>query len=102
MRSVAAYPSYLIHLATVRSMLTLNGRTIKPADVEQTEDEWMHWHTICGIDVIGHPRDEYEDWQLCKRCVKVIGKAREVYQDMERRFGGEQADDHGGQGAGQG
>lgn len=54
-----------------------------PADV--TPDNWWHWKTACGHEIVGHVEDRLP--VNCQRCLAGLEKARKTVADLRARFG---------------
>jgi hypothetical protein len=78
---VVNYDSWKIHYATARREDL--AKVMDPEDV--TAENWYHWHTLCGRDLIGHslPAEEVN----CASCLKAFERARRIYSDLSARLG---------------
>lgn len=77
---VINHDSWKIHYA--RGRREDIAATLPPEDV--TAENWWHWRTLCGRDLIGRKTDEDVN---CARCIKSIERARKTYAELEERLG---------------
>lgn len=71
----------VVHIAKARREDI--AKMLAPEDA--TPDNWYHWRTVCGVELIGHRTIGYD--ANCTRCLKALEKAQQTVADIRERFG---------------
>lgn len=82
--AVYVYDSGITHYALARREDL--AKLYPPEDV--TADNWWHWKTVCGHEVIAHlPPGPAVAEVNCKRCRVALETARRTVAGLRSRFG---------------
>lgn len=82
LHTVINYGNYKVHWAKARREDL--AKALPPEEL--TVENWWHWQTLCGKELIGRVTEDYP--VDCKACAKSYEKGQRQAAALIERFGG--------------